>query len=114
MIFWRAGTSEKGTDRDGEADQRGRRDLQDQEAEQERRGDHHRRRRPRRDGGGEAADIDARSRASAAVERTFGTRGTAGQEVGYRQVSGHDCRTLLKKLAYKCNGVESVRKIISL
>lgn len=81
MIFWRAGTSEKGTDRDGEADQRGWRDLQDQETEQKCRGDRHRR--PRRDGGGEAADVDARFRAST-LERTSGTRGTAGQEDGYR------------------------------
>lgn len=93
MIFSRAGTSEKGTERGGETDQRGRRDLEDQEAEQECRC------RPRRDGGGEAADLDTRPRSSAVTEGASGTgtRGATGQETGHCQVNERNRRTLLYK-----------------
>lgn len=95
----RAGASEKGTERDGEADQRGRRDLEDQEAEQERNDG-----RPRRHVGGEAAD-DARRAGSSATEGAAGAGGGgAGQAAGYRQVNARDRDEAahVRKFAHTC------------
>lgn len=68
---YRVGTGQESTDRDGEADQRGRRDFQDQKAEQ------NRGRTCDRDGGRATASPDTYT-GSSAVQRTTAGTGTGG------------------------------------